>query len=143
MSRRIERINRTVRDTVSDVIQTQLADPRIKGLISVTRVDTSADLSVSRVYLSVMGVGHRQERISVDAVRHARGFIQARLANVLNTRNCPTLQIFHDDSLKKGFEVLQLIDQVATEFRQEQPQEDESADGTEAQADPADERRDE
>ncbi len=126
MSRRIERINRIVRDTISAVIQNQLSDPRIQGLVSVTRVETSADLTISRVYLSVAGVNPRQEKLSVDAVRHASGFIQSRLAEVLRTRNCPTLQIIQDDSLKKGFEVLQLINQVSAERHDEAADPDET-----------------
>jgi ribosome-binding factor A len=115
MTRRLEKITRTVRDTVSEVIQNQLSDPRIQGLISVTRVDVAADLSTSRVFLSVLGVEQKQQELSIEAIQHASGFIQSRLARVLHTRTCPVLRFILDDSLKKGFEVLQLIDKVSAE----------------------------
>ena len=43
LPRRLEMIGRTIRDTVSDAIQNRLSDPRIQGMISVTRVETSGD----------------------------------------------------------------------------------------------------
>ncbi len=115
MSRRLEKINRTVRETVSRVIQEQLSDPRIKGMISVTRVETSADISYAKVYLSIMGVSQKQQESTTEAVRHAAGFIQSRLAGVLTTRSCPTLTFLLDNSLKKSFEILQLINQISAE----------------------------
>ena len=105
-------------ETVSRVIQEQLSDPRIKGMISVTRVETSADISSARVYLSIMGVSQKQQESTTEAVRHASGFIQSRLAGVLTTRSCPTLTFFLDNSLKKSFEILKLINQISTEDNQ-------------------------
>jgi len=114
MSRRLEKITRTIRDTVSGVIQNQLADPRLRGLISVTRVQVVADLSMARVYLSVLGATPDQQQLDLQAIQHAAGFIQSRLASVLTTRTCPILKFILDDSLKKGADILRLIDEVST-----------------------------
>ena len=118
MSRRLEKISRTIRDTVSMVIQHQLSDPRIQGMVSVTRVEVAADLGSARVYLSILGVDEKQQKLSVEGIRHASGFIQSKLAGVLTTRSCPTLSFFLDDSLKKGVEILRLIDRLALEYRE-------------------------
>ncbi|MBN1765680.1 MAG: 30S ribosome-binding factor RbfA [Sedimentisphaerales bacterium] len=112
MSRRLEKINRTILETVSTVIQNQLSDPRIQGLTSVTRVQTAADLSCARVYLSILGAELKQQELTLQAIQHAAGFIQGRLAQVLTTRICPSLTFFLDDSLKKGFEVSRLLDEI-------------------------------
>lgn len=109
-------------ETVSRVIQEQLSDPRIKGMISVTRVETSADISYAKVYLSIMGVSPKQQESTTEAVRHAAGFIQSRLAGVLTTRSCPTLTFFLDNSLKKSFEILQLLNQISAENDQTETQ---------------------
>ena len=119
MSRRLEKITRTIRDTVSGVIQNQLADPRLRGLISVTRVQVVADLSMARVYLSVLGATPDQQQLDLQAIQHAAGFIQSRLAGVLTTRTCPILKFMLDDSLKKSADILRLIDEVST--RNDQP----------------------
>jgi len=117
MSRRLEKLTRTVRDVVSEVVQTQLSDPRISGIASVTRVKLAPDLSFAKIYLSILAVDPQQEKLSFEGINHARGFIQSRLAGVLTTRICPVLSFHLDESLKKGFEVSQLIERAAAEYR--------------------------
>jgi len=112
MSQRVEKITRIIRDTVSEVIQNHLSDPRIKGLISVTRVDLAGDLRTARVYLSVLGATEKQQEQSIYAISHASGYIQSFLAKALTIRSCPLLTFYPDSSLKKGFEVVQIIDRL-------------------------------
>ena len=125
MSRRLEKVSRTIRDTVSEVIQSQLSDPRIRGLISVTRVKVAADFGTAHIYLSIIGIDTKQQQLSTQAIQHAAGFIQSRLASVLSTRSCPILNFTLDDSLKKGSEVLNIINQLAAENVHLTSQEDE------------------
>ena len=115
VKRRQEKVSRTIRNTVSEVIQKELSDPRIKGLISVTRVDTSADLRSARVYLSLLGIESAQQELSLRGIRHAGGYIQSRLAKCLSMKSCPTLSFYLDDSLKKGFLITRLIDAITAE----------------------------
>ena len=115
MSRRIEKLSRTIRDVVSDVIQNQLSDPRIRGMVSITRVELASDLSLAKIYLSVIGVDSKHQELSCKAVISAGGFIRTRLASVLTTRTCPSLEFHLDDSLKKGFGITQLLDKLAAE----------------------------
>lgn len=125
MSRRLEKVSRTIRDTVSGVIQNQLSDPRIRGLVSITRLKVAADFSTAQIYLSILGVETKQQELSVQAIQHAAGFIQSHLASVLSTRSCPTLSFTLDDSLKKGSEVLNIINRLAEEYGPLTSQEDE------------------
>jgi len=119
-SRRIEKIDRFIQQTVSEVIQTRLSDPRIRGLVSVTRVQTSADLRCAAVYLSVMGVDEKKQEQSVRAIRHAGGYIQAYLAEQLATRVCPTLNFQWDRAFQRSLELMRLLDQVAAERAQQE-----------------------
>jgi len=128
-SRRLERAGNIVRQTVSDAIQNRLSDPRIRGLISVTRVEIAGDLQVARVYLSMLGVDERGQKLNLRAIRHARGYVQSLLADRLTTRVCPTLSFYLDDSLKKGYELGKLIDQLAEEQRPKRNDEDEGLEG--------------
>ena len=114
-SRRLEKVSRTIRNTVSEVIQNHLSDPRITGLISVTRVQASPDLRLAKVYLSVVGADSKQADLTLQAVKHARGYIQSRLADNLSMRSCPKLDFYLDDSIKKGFEISHILDKIAAE----------------------------
>ena len=126
MSRRLEKLSRTIRDVVSEVIQSQLSDPRIRGMVSITRVELAGDLSVAKVYLSVIGVDSKDQQLSCKAIISASGFIRTRLASVLTTRTCPSLDFHLDDSLKKGFEITQLLDKLAAERNDKSQDDDEN-----------------
>lgn len=115
MSRRIEKLTRTIRDVISDSIQNHLSDPRIKGLVSVTRVELAPDLSVAKIFISVVGVEEKQQQLSFEAVKNASGFMRSHLAKILTTRICPALVFHLDNSLKKGFEVCQILNRLADE----------------------------
>jgi len=104
-----------MQQALGTIIQTDLSDPRIKGLISVTRVEMTPDLREGRVFLSFLGVTPEETQLGLQAIRHARGHIQSRLGTKLTMRVCPILHFELDDSLKEGFKVLQLLDQVAAE----------------------------
>ena len=53
MSERILRVNSEIQKAISYIIQTEIKNPLIKGLITVTKVDTTNDLDQSKVYLSI------------------------------------------------------------------------------------------
>ena len=55
VSRRIERLNSQIRRDLSELIRTEVKDPRVIGVVSVTRVDISADFQHAKVYVSVYG----------------------------------------------------------------------------------------
>ena len=114
-SRRLEKVSKIVMETVSDVLQNRLADPRVGGMVSVTRVELAPDLRNANVFLSVLGLEEKQQKLCVQAVQHAHGFVQSQLARRLAMKTCPKLKFELDDSLKKGFDIMRLIDQVAAE----------------------------
>ena len=118
--RRLEKVNRTIRDVVSDVIQNHMSDPRLQGMTSVTRVETAGDLRSAKVFLSVVGVDEKHGDLNLRAIRHGAGHIQSYLAKKLTTRTCPTLSFHLDDSLKKGYRITKLIDQAAAEYSQKE-----------------------
>ena len=109
MSRRLERVNALLRQEVSRIISTDLADPRLSSLYTVTRVECSADLSRASVYVSVLDEGSSG---TIPALRSSAGVIRRELRG-LNLKRIPQL-IFHvDDSVQKGDEVLRLLDEVS------------------------------
>lgn len=131
-SRRLEKVSHIILSTVGSVIQNQLSDPRIQGLVSITRIELSPDMRNARVYLSVAGVDETKQELCLRAIEHANGFIQRKLGNVLQTKVCPTLHFHLDNSIKKGAQISQLLDQIAEENLQRQCQTNEHEELTES-----------
>src|SRR5579884_3608590 len=110
-SRRIERVNDLLRSELSELIGRTLKDPRVAGLVSLTEVETSADLRHARVYVSVFG-SDEERRSTLSALRHAAGFLRHEVAQRVTLRHMPELDFQLDSSIERGDRILQLLRQV-------------------------------
>ncbi len=102
---------------VGEAITMRLSDPRISRLASVTRVQVSKDLQYADVYVSVMG-DEATARTTLRGLEAAHGKLQGLMADALPIRQVPILRLHLDESIKKGFETIQLIDRSMDEIRQ-------------------------
>jgi ribosome-binding factor A len=116
---RPERIASVVQRVVGDAIAVRLSDPRISRLASVTRVQVSRDLAYADVYVSVMG-GDADARTTLRGLQAAHGKVQGLVAGALPIRQVPIVRFHLDDSIKKGFQTIQLIEKSMDEIRQRQ-----------------------
>ncbi len=113
MSRRLERVNALLRQEISRAISTELSDPRISSMHTVTRVECSPDLSRARVYVSVLD---EADSDTIPALRSSAGVIRRSLRG-LNLKRIPQLAFQGDDSVRRGDEVLRLLDEVSPSER--------------------------
>ena len=111
-TRRQEKVARIVRESVSDAISNHLSDPRIEGLVSVTRVDMAADLRSADVYISIFGKDEATQNKTFAAIEHAKSRIQSFLAGRVQSKFCPVLRFHKDDKFKKTLETMKLIDEA-------------------------------
>jgi ribosome-binding factor A len=119
-SRRLERINALIRNTIGQLLLAKISDPRIDpARTSVTHVDTADDLLSAKVYVSVIGTEGQQKR-TVTALKHASGHIQELLAEKIELRNTPVLTFKLDTQFKKTLETLTLIQKVSEEIRRKE-----------------------
>jgi len=108
-----------VMKAVSDAITNHLSDPRIEGLVSVTRVEMSADLRSADVYLSILGKSDADQNKTFAAITHARSKIQSLLAGKMQSKFCPILQFHKDEKFKKTLETMKLIDSAMSELEKD------------------------
>ena len=114
MTRRIERINSVIQQEVSQLLRDQVNDPRLNSLISITRVETSADLRHTKIFISSFGE-HVDKKEILEGFNAASGFLRCQLASRLQLRYMPDLSFQFDDSIERAAEVLRLIDKVSAE----------------------------
>jgi ribosome-binding factor A len=111
-TRRQEKVARIIKESVSDCITNHLNDPRIEGLISVTKVDISPDLRNVDVFISVFGKDEAAQNKTFNAIVHATKRIQVFMAHNLNSKFCPVLHLKNDENFKKTLETMRLIDEA-------------------------------
>ena len=103
---------------VATVLLRDVADPRIDGMVSVTKVEISKDLREAKVFLSVLG-GQRTPATVLQGIKSAGRHIQSEAAEGLAMRYAPRLTFVLDESLKKQAEILQKIKEVTGESKPE------------------------
>ena len=114
MNRRISRVNGVLRQEISRVLATELRDPRMPEIVSVTQVEVLRDLRHARVYVSVLG-GEDEKKGTLRALRSASGFVHRELRHHLSLKSVPSLEFVLDESIEEGTRILELIDEVAPE----------------------------
>ena len=105
--KRLERVNQLIKEEISAVLQRQLKDPRL-GFVTVTEVDTTADLKLTRVYVSVLGP-EAQWASSFKALESARGFVWNWLRKHLELRATPQIVFRPDRSMEHAAHIQALL----------------------------------
>ena len=106
------RVGAFMREELSRILLRGAADPRF-GLMSITDVRVSRDLSIANVYVSSLSAATDDDRaILVDALRNAAGFIRSQVAQRNGLRKTPQLRFHYDDLLESGSRLEALIDEA-------------------------------
>src|SRR5436190_17003094 len=105
--RRILRINGLIRDELALLLRRDVKDPELERMISITEVETAADLSVARIHVSVLA-DEDDARKTVERLRHAAGYFRHELAERLDLRHTPELDFRLDISIARGAPGLKL-----------------------------------
>ena len=111
-TRRMAKANDLIRREISELILREVRDPRLSGLLSITRVETSPDLKYAKVFVSLMG-SDEEKRQAEEGLAAASGFLRRGLGDRLVLRYVPQLTFRLDDSIEEGSRMLELIRQVA------------------------------
>lgn len=120
MSRRTERVNNLIRNTLGQLLLSKLSDPRIDpARTSITHVEVDEDFLTAKVFISVMGDEAEQKK-ALMALRHASGHLQDLLRREITLRNTPILDFVPDEKFKKTLKTLEIIQQAMEELRQKE-----------------------
>jgi ribosome-binding factor A len=108
--RRMHRLNDQIRDELAELLR-DARDPRLHGVISITGVETTPDLQVSKIFVSVLG-DEKEAEETVGHIRHATSFFRRELAARLNLRHTPELDFRLDRSIAEGARIQELLRQI-------------------------------
>lgn len=110
MSRRTDRFADVLRAELSDLLLRQVHDPRVK-LATVTEVAVTPDLK--RAVVKISALGEEQQRLeTIEALRHARGFLRSELATRLRTRVTPELVFELDRGAEHSQRISDLLESL-------------------------------
>lgn len=115
--KRTDRVSDLILREISEILLREVKDPRI-GMVTITRVEVSDDLSLAKIYYSVIG-SEKEYNDSMEGLKHAASFIQRLLKKRLAIKHIPHLNFIVDHSLDYSFEIEGLIRKIKEEEKKE------------------------
>lgn len=114
--KRTERVSELLKVEIADIFRKEVNDPRLE-LVSVTRVHVTSDLKSAHVYISPI----KTEAVdsTMECLKKARSFIQRKLGQRLKLRYIPIIEFRLDESIKEGAHILEILEQIKRERREE------------------------
>lgn len=120
--RRNNRLSGEMKKAISEIIRTDVKDPRISELMSITEVHVTEDLKYAKIYVS----DYNDVEQTLTALQSAKGFIRKEIGKKIKMRIIPELLFIKDDSIEKGLYMSSLIDKVIEEENIRKVQDNES-----------------
>jgi len=121
IGKRAARLNEQLKRELSDLIRTQVRDPRV-GPVTITGVNVAADLGSARVYVRTSSVG--TEEATLDGLEAAAPFLRSALGRILRIRRVPELRFQRDHSQEHAYRIEQLLSELVTPESAEEPEDD-------------------
>ena len=119
------RIADQIQRELAELVRTELRDPRVGPLVTLTGVEMSRDQSHAKVFFTVMGAQANVQEMLVNMIDFgmtvqeageglsaAAGYLRSLLAHRLTTRTVPELHFEHDESVERGVRLSRLIDEA-------------------------------
>ncbi|MCK6370036.1 MAG: 30S ribosome-binding factor RbfA [Gammaproteobacteria bacterium] len=107
---RSRRLEEAIQRILGEALSGKVRDPRLAEVV-VTDVQVSRDLSVARVYYTLIS-GRTETADLSTALRSAAGFFRTALARELRVRRIPELRFLADETLARARSLEQLIEQA-------------------------------
>ena len=112
---RAQRVADQLQRELMDLLRYEIKDPRV-GMLTVTAVDVSGDLSHATVLFTTLGGGAHADEV-LAGLTHAAGHLRSALSQRLRLYSVPQLHFRYDDSIESGMRLSNLIDEAVASDR--------------------------
>lgn len=111
------RIDEEFRKEISNIINYDLKNPNVTGMISVTRVKVTPDLKYAKVAVSILN--SKNIKTTLSGLKSSSGYIRSELAKKINLRNTPELVFELDESLEYGAKIDSILSDIMKDIKKE------------------------
>lgn len=106
--KRSDRVAGMIQRKLAQLIQLEIKDPRLPSMTTVSAVKVTADLTLAKVYITVLG-DEDQAELAINILNGAASFLRTALARSIKVRSVPQLKFIYDSSLAYGNRIQQLL----------------------------------
>ena len=108
---RSDRVADAVQRSLAQMIPMEIRDPRV-GMVNINDVDVARDLSIAKVYVTIVGAEPDECEQAVAVLNKAAGFLRSLISKEMTMRSTPRLEFFYDATAHKGQALSSLIDKA-------------------------------
>jgi ribosome-binding factor A len=113
--RRPGQVGEIVRQVLAEALTREIRDPRV-GLVTLSRVEVSGDLSHATVFVISGEADSGKREATLEGLRSAAGFLRSKVAKALSTRTIPELHF----ELDRGLEHAARINAMLADLKREE-----------------------
>lgn len=107
-------MNSLLKEVIFEVIQKEVRNPNVSTFVTVTDVDTSADLHHAKVFVSLICSNEEKEKV-LSALNSAAGFIAVHAAKKVQMRYFPELIFKLDTSIEEHIKIQKILSDIEKE----------------------------
>lgn len=108
--RRLARVNEQLKREISRILRRDVHDPRV-GIVVVTGVEVTGDLSLARVYVRPTGE-EKDWSSTMEGLEAAAPYVRRELGKDLHLRKIPELDFREDRTLERAMRIERILDDV-------------------------------
>ncbi|KDN10840.1 30S ribosome-binding factor RbfA [Gilliamella sp. Imp1-1] len=106
------RVGHELQKEIAIILQREIKDPRL-GMVTVSGVDISRDLSYAKVFVTFLNDDDPQViEQGLTVLNDAKGYIRTLIGKAMRLRIIPEIKFFYDESLVKGMQMSSLVADV-------------------------------
>ena len=122
---RTERIAEEIKKEISLMIQNELKDPRITGLVSITKVMVTKDLKYCKIFVSMLG--SKDEAAAMEALKSSAGYVRREIGANVRMFATPEVKFELDDSMEYGAHIQNIINELGIKHDDETDESEDNA----------------
>jgi ribosome-binding factor A len=109
--RRGDRVAEAIREEVATFLATEVKDPRVTGLVTVTGCEVTRDLRHAKVFVSIMGTDAERAG-TLEGLASVATHLRSRVGRALQLRLAPEIKFHADESIARAARIEDLLAQI-------------------------------
>lgn len=105
-----QRLEEDFKIAISNIIQNDIKNPNVTGIISVTGVSITPDQKYAKVYISIFGVEDKEKVLS--SLKKSIGYIKSRIVTMVKLRLVPEIIFEMDNSFEYGAHIDKILKDI-------------------------------
>ena len=99
---RMNKVEEELKREISNIVNYELNNTNITGMVSVTKVKVTPDFRYARVYVSMLNANKKK---TLEALKKSAGYVRTQLAHKINLRTTPEIVFEFDESIEYGSKI--------------------------------------